>query len=64
MHPQSQAAYDMLSQGLCRPVHNQYPLVYSIKCIELNEPYFTIGWSIIECIAFFYNRLENIIEFF
>lgn len=43
IHPQSQAAYEMLSEGVCRPVETKFPIVYSLKCIEFNEPYFTLG---------------------
>lgn len=39
---QSQAAYDLAVQGLIRPVDNQTPMIYSVKCIDFKSPEFTL----------------------
>ncbi len=41
---QSQEAYDLASKGLLKPVHTKIPpQIYSIRCIELDRPYFKLG---------------------
>lgn len=40
--PHSQAAYELAVGGLIRPVNNQLPLVYGIKCIYFERPAFTL----------------------
>lgn len=39
----SQEAYDLASSGLLRPGTNDTPpIIYSIKCLELNKPFFKL----------------------
>lgn len=38
----SQAAFELASQGPLRPAETTMPLVYSIKLVELRKPFFTI----------------------
>lgn len=40
---QSQTAYELAVQGPLRPSVSSIPLVYSLRCIDLRRPYFTIG---------------------
>jgi mitochondrial mRNA pseudouridine synthase TRUB2 len=40
---QSQTAYDLAVQGPLRPSVANVPLIYSLRCIDLRRPYFTIG---------------------
>lgn len=40
--PHSQAAYELAAGGLIRPVNNQLPVVYGIKCIHFKRPDFTL----------------------
>ncbi|KAI9583372.1 mitochondrial mRNA pseudouridine synthase Trub2 [Glossina fuscipes] len=39
---QSQAAYELACKGLIRPVDNSLPVVYGIKLIGFQPPYFTL----------------------
>lgn len=40
--PQSQDAYELAKMGPLRPIVRNVPLIYSMRCIEFNRPYFTI----------------------
>jgi hypothetical protein len=41
---QTQAGYEIAKQGLLRPKdHSTPPIVYSIKCLELDGAFFKIG---------------------
>jgi mitochondrial mRNA pseudouridine synthase TRUB2 len=40
---QSQTAYELAVQGPLRPSTSDVPLIYSLRCIDLRRPYFTIG---------------------
>lgn len=40
---QSQAAFELAVQGPLRPAVTNVPLLYSIRCIEYNRPFFTLG---------------------
>lgn len=40
---QSQEAYDRAVQGLLRPDNEYFPIIYGMKCIHFERPYFTIG---------------------
>lgn len=39
---QSQAAYELAVKGLIRPVDNNTPMIYSIKCVDFKSPEFTL----------------------
>ncbi|XP_051154201.1 pseudouridylate synthase TRUB2, mitochondrial [Leptopilina boulardi] len=39
---QSQAAYELAVKGLIRPVDNNVPMIYSIKCVNFIPPEFTL----------------------
>ncbi|XP_019696505.1 mitochondrial mRNA pseudouridine synthase Trub2 isoform X2 [Harpegnathos saltator] len=39
---QSQAAYELATKGLIRPVDKKIPMIYSIKCIDFTPPEFTL----------------------
>ncbi len=43
VHPGSQEAYELASSGLIRPTSNKLPVIYSIKCLKMNLPYFVLG---------------------
>lgn len=38
----SQAAFELASQGPIRPAETTMPLIYSIKLVELRKPFFTL----------------------
>lgn len=38
----SQAAFELASQGPIRPAETTIPLIYSIKLVELRKPFFTL----------------------
>lgn len=40
---QSQEAYEIAASGLVRPTRTDAPVVYSIKCIDMSLPEFTLG---------------------
>jgi hypothetical protein len=45
---QSQEAYDLASKGLLKPINKKIPpQIYSLRCIELDRPYFKLGIKII-----------------
>lgn len=46
--PQSQDAYELAKMGPLRPIARNVPLIYSMRCIEFNNPYFTIGEKILK----------------
>lgn len=39
---QSQAAYELAVKGLIRPAVSNIPLIYGLKCIDFQKPFFTI----------------------
>ncbi|XP_064649457.1 pseudouridylate synthase TRUB2, mitochondrial-like isoform X2 [Lineus longissimus] len=39
---QSQEAYEMAVKGIVRPKDEDIPIIYGIKCIEFEPPYFTL----------------------
>lgn len=39
----SQAGYELAIQGPIRPVDSKIPVIYGIKCVYFEPPYFTIG---------------------
>ncbi|KAL1131409.1 hypothetical protein AAG570_011026 [Ranatra chinensis] len=39
---QSEAAYELASKGLVRPVESKLPLIYGIRCVEFEPPNFII----------------------
>lgn len=43
----SQAAFEMAAKDIVRPADNSPTLVYNIRCVELNLPYFTLELSCI-----------------
>lgn len=42
-HPSTQEAYETIASGIIRPVNREQSVCYSIKCIDMNLPYFTLG---------------------
>lgn len=40
---QSQTAYDLAVKGPIRPADPKVPMIYTIKCINFEPPYFTLG---------------------
>lgn len=40
--PQSQDAYEIMKMGPIRPIVRNIPLIYSMRCVEFNRPYFTV----------------------
>ncbi|XP_060070803.1 pseudouridylate synthase TRUB2, mitochondrial-like [Ylistrum balloti] len=43
VNPESQEAYELATQGLLRPqMHITEPIIYSIKCVAFDPPYFTL----------------------
>lgn len=61
--PQSQDAYELAKMGPLRPIVKNVPLIYSMRCVEFNNPYFTIGekkhiTSDCENIKYFFCHLE------
>lgn len=40
---QSQTAFELAAKGPLRPIKENVPLIYSMRCIEFKKPYFTIG---------------------
>lgn len=40
---QSQTAYELAAKGPIRPQNSNIPVIYGIKCVEFDLPYFTIG---------------------
>ncbi|KAL3182242.1 hypothetical protein MRX96_007442 [Rhipicephalus microplus] len=43
----SQAAFEMAAKDTVRPADKSPPLVYNIRCVELDLPYFTLELSCI-----------------
>lgn len=43
VHMDSQAAYELASQGLMRPANNKLPVVFGLKCVHFDPPNFTLG---------------------
>lgn len=41
----SQEAYELAAAGSVRPADKSPPLIYNIRCVELNLPFFTLGES-------------------
>jgi hypothetical protein len=39
----SQEAFDFASKGLLRPINKHTPMIYSLKCIDFDRPFFKIG---------------------
>lgn len=56
---QSQAAYELASQGLIRPANSKLPILYGIKCVEFNNPDFTIE---IHCVNEYEGYLKALIH--
>nr|CAD7454652.1 unnamed protein product [Timema tahoe] len=56
---QSQAAYELAVQGLVRPSSGNIPVIYSIKCIHLQPPHFTLE---VQCINEYEMYLKTIIH--
>lgn len=48
LHMESQATYEMASEGLIRPANSKLPVIYGIKCVHFDSPNFTLGKDL-EC---------------
>lgn len=46
---QSQTAYELAAKGPIRPTDSKIPVIYGIKCVDLNLPEFTIGKKFRSC---------------
>lgn len=55
----SQAAYELACQGPIRPADSKIPLLYGIKCIEFENPEFTIE---VQCVNEYEKYLQTLIH--
>ncbi|CAK1599270.1 unnamed protein product [Parnassius mnemosyne] len=42
LHMDSQATYEVASQGLIRPANSKLPVIYGLKCVHFDPPNFTL----------------------
>ncbi|XP_034841543.1 pseudouridylate synthase TRUB2, mitochondrial [Maniola hyperantus] len=47
LHMDSQATYELASEGLLRPANSKLPVIYGIKCVHFDPPNFTLE---IQCV--------------